>query len=141
MKNGRYNIAGGLLGLAVFMGYGFLLIYLRDFHPDKAAWIASYGAGKHFEARMAHVHGNLLSLLNIVLGFILLQLGGGHARQKQVASALGLLGLLMPLGILAEVYLNMSPVPVLIGAVSMVSSVVLSAWLAVRYWPSKSLPG
>lgn len=134
MSNGRYNIAGGLFALGLFMGYGFLLIYLRDFHPDKAQWIASYGHGKHFEARMAHVHGNLLAVLNILIGFVLLKLEGAETLRK-IASYAGLVGLLMPLGILAEVYLNTSPVPVLIGAASMVCSVVFSGWLALRYWP------
>ena len=45
MKTGRYNVGVGLLVMAGFMLYGFLLIYLRDFAPDKEAWVASYSVG------------------------------------------------------------------------------------------------
>lgn len=136
LAGGRANIAAGLAGLAFFMMYGFLLIYLRDFHPDKAAWIASYGAGKHFEVRLAHVHGNLFSMLNIVLAFVLARLEGGE-KGRAWAAVLALVGLLMPLGILGEVYLGLPPVFVLVGAASMVASVALSAWLAWQRWPRK----
>ena len=74
MRDGQRNIVAGLVVLAAFMFYGFVLIYLRDFAPDKEAWIASYGAGKHFESRLAHAHGNLFALLNVVFGFLLLRL-------------------------------------------------------------------
>ncbi len=40
--NGKNNIAIGFLIMGVFMAYGFLLIYLRDFAPGKAEWINSY---------------------------------------------------------------------------------------------------
>ena len=69
---GKNNIAIGFLAMAVFMAYGFLLIYLRDFAPGKEEWINSYSVGKHFEARLAHVHGNLFAFLNIVIGYLLI---------------------------------------------------------------------
>lgn len=53
MRTGKWNIVAGLLFLAGFMAYGFILIYMRDFAPDKAEWIAAYSSGKHFEARLA----------------------------------------------------------------------------------------
>ena len=56
------------------MAYGFLLIYWRDFAPGKEAWVANYAVGTHFEARLAHVHGNLFAFLNIVIGYLLWQL-------------------------------------------------------------------
>ena len=68
MKSGRYNVGVGLLVMALFMAYGFFLIYLRDFAPGKEQWIADYGIGKHFESRLAHVHGNLFALVNVGLG-------------------------------------------------------------------------
>ncbi len=135
MEQGRYNIAAGLAMLGFFMAYGFFLIYMRDFHPNKAQWIAEYAVGKHFESRLAHVHGNLLALLNILLGFIFLKLQGGE-KPRKIAAWMGLIGLLMPLGILGEVYFNMSPIFVLVGAASMLASVVLTAWLSYRFWPS-----
>ncbi len=139
MEQGRYNIAAGLAMLGFFMAYGFFLIYMRDFHPNKAQWIAEYAVGKHFESRLAHVHGNLLALLNVLLGFIFLKLQGG-VQQRKVAAWMGIVGLLMPLGILGEVYFNMSPIFVLIGAASMLGSVVLAAWLSYRFWPVTTSP-
>lgn len=134
MKNGRYNIGIGLLTMAGFMAYGFLLIYLRDFAPDKAAWVNSYSVGKHFEVRLAHVHGNLFAMLNIVLGFILVRLHTASDRARNSVAVLGLTGLLMPIGILGEVYLGLSPVFVLVGAAAMIASVVLSGVVALRHW-------
>ena len=126
MKTGRYNVGVGLLVMAGFMLYGFLLIYLRDFAPDKEAWVASYSVGKHFEARLAHVHGNLFALLNLALGFVLVRLAAASDRARTAAAGLGLAGLLMPAGILGEVYLGLSPIFVLLGAVAMTASVVLT---------------
>lgn len=134
MKYGRFNIGIGLLVMAAFMFYGFLLIYLRDFAPDKAAWVASYSIGKHFETRLAHVHGNLFAFLNIGLGFLLLRLNGASDRSRHVVAWLGLTGLLMPLGILGEVYLGLSPVFVLIGALAMTASVIVTGVLTLRHW-------
>jgi len=122
MKQGKHNISVGLLGMAAFMAYGFLLIYLRDFAPGKEAWIADYGIGKHFEARLAHVHGNLFAFLNIVIGYLLWQLPVPPATGVWV-SRLALAGLLMPLGIVAELVLGAPPIFVLVGAVAMVAAV------------------
>lgn len=41
MESGKFNAGAGLGVMAGFMAYGFLLIYLRDFAPDKEAWDAS----------------------------------------------------------------------------------------------------
>ena len=134
MKTGRYNVGAGLLVMAGFMLYGFVLIYLRDFAPDKAAWIASYSEGKHFESRLAHVHGALFSLLNLGLGFVLVRLEQAGDRARTVAGTLGLVGLLMPAGILGEVYLGLSPIFVLLGAVAMTASVALTGVLSLKHW-------
>lgn len=134
MKTGRYNVGVGLLVMAGFMAYGFLLVYLRDFHPDKEAWIASYSVGKHFEARLAHVHGALFALLNLALGFVLVHLEAAPERARSVGAALGLGGLLMPVGILGEVYLGLPPLLVLVGALSMTASVTLVGTLSLRHW-------
>jgi hypothetical protein len=121
---GKWNIGVGLWVMASFMIYGFVLIYLRDFAPGKEAWIESYNTGAHFEARLAHVHSNLFSLLNIVFGFLLmkLQLKDNLARW---ASWLALAGLLMPLGILGEVYLGLPYYFVLVGGLSIFLATVL----------------
>jgi hypothetical protein len=132
--NGKNNIAIGFLTMGLFMAYGFLLIYLRDFAPGKEEWINSYSFGKHFESRLAHVHGNLFAFLNILIGYLLL-----HFRDKlknvKVISWLSLTGILMPLGILAEIYLGMSPIFVLIGAIAMTASVI---WLGISFLKMKT---
>ncbi|MBL7985089.1 MAG: hypothetical protein JNM91_08830 [Flavobacteriales bacterium] len=135
--HGKNNIAIGFLVMGAFMLYGFLLIYLRDFAPDKQAWVDSYSSGKHFEARLAHVHGNLFAFLNVVVGYLLLHF---RERLRHVAaiSWLAITGLLMPMGILAEVYLGAPPVFVLIGALAMTTSVV---WLGVSFFKLKQVNG
>ncbi len=126
---GKNNIAIGFLVMGLFMAYGFLLIYLRDFAPDKAAWIDSYIKGEHFESRLAHVHGNLFSLLNVVIGYLLLHFNS-RLKNTNVISWLALIGILMPVGILAEIYFSAPPFLVLIGAISMTISVI---WLGFSF--------
>jgi hypothetical protein len=123
---GKWNIGIGLSVMAGFMIYGFVLIYLRDFAPDKEAWIASSHLGRHFEARLAHVHGNLFSVLNILFGYLLLRLPVAAGIAKWV-SRLAIAGLLMPLGIFAELYLGLPFYLVLVGAVSIVAATLLMA--------------
>lgn len=130
---GKNNIAIGFFTMGAFMVYGFLLIYLRDFAPGKAEWVNSYSIGKHFESRLAHVHGNLFAFLNILIGYLLL-----HFKDKlnsvKAISWLALTGLLMPIGILAEIYLGLPPVLVLIGAIAMSTSVI---WLGISFYAMK----
>lgn len=130
---GKRNIAIGFLTMGVFMAYGFLMIYLRDFAPGKEEWINSYSVGKHFESRLAHVHGNLFAFLNIVIGYLLLQFQDRLPNVK-VISWLALIGLLMPVGILAEVYFGFPPIFVLIGAVAITISVF---WLGIAFFKMK----
>ena len=130
---GKNNLAIGFLTMGLFMAYGFLLIYLRDFAPGKEAWIDSYSYGKHFESRLAHVHGNLFAFLNILIGYLLLHYRA-QIKNVKIISWLGLAGLLMPIGILAEIYLGLSPILVLLGAISMTASVV---WLGITFLKMK----
>jgi hypothetical protein len=69
------------------------------------------------------------------MGYLLL-----HFRDKlqnvKIISWLGLIGLFMPLGILAEIYLGMSPIFVLLGAITMTTSVI---WLGVAFFKMNSL--
>jgi len=133
IMKGKNNIAIGFLTMGTFMAYGFLLIYLRDFAPGKEEWVANYSSGKHFESRLAHVHGNLFAFLNILIGYLLL-----HFRDKLKSvnsiSWLALTGLVMPLGILAEVYFGAPPIFVLIGAIAMTASVI---WLGISFFKMK----
>ena len=130
MSEGKKNIVVGLMMLAGFMLYGFVLIYLRDFAPGKEQWIANYAVGKHFESRLAHVHGNLFALINIAVGLVLDRIPLPKATGRSI-SWLGIAGLLMPLGILSEVLFSVPPVLVLVGGIAMVVSMV---WLAVAVW-------
>lgn len=133
--NGKNNLALGFLTMGLFMAYGFLLIYLRDFAPGKEEWVNSYSIGKHFESRLAHVHGNLFAFLNILIGFLLLFFNDKLQNVKAI-SWLALAGLLMPIGILSEVYFGLPPALVLIGAVSMTVSVV---WLGFAFLNMKTI--
>lgn len=133
--NGKNNIAIGFLTMGFFMAYGFLLIYLRDFAPGKEEWVNTYSIGKHFETRLAHVHGNLFAFLNILIGYLLLRFKTELSKTK-IISWLALIGLLMPLGILSEVYLGLPPIFVLIGAISMTISVV---WLGISFFKMKMI--
>ena len=121
--------------MGLFMAYGFLLIYLRDFAPGKEEWIAQYTTGRHFESRLAHVHGNLFAFLNIVIGYLLLHFGE-RIQKAKIIGWLALTGMLMPLGILAEVYLGAPPVFVLIGAASMTTAVL---WLGISFFNLKQV--
>ncbi len=142
MRHGKANIAAGLLFMAGFMAFGFVLIYLRDFAPGKEQWIAEYALGKHFESRLAHVHGNLFAFLNIVVGYLLLRLPF-HTSTSKWVSRLALVGMLMPVGILAEVSLGAPPLFVLIGGMSMIVAIT---WLGVAvaqstWWPEQDENG
>ncbi|MBL7795765.1 MAG: hypothetical protein JNJ90_04600 [Saprospiraceae bacterium] len=127
--DGKKNISIGFLVMGFFMAYGFLLIYLRDFAPDKEAWVNSYSLGKHFESRLAHVHGNLFAFLNILIGYLLLRFEAQLSNVKTI-SWLALAGLLMPVGILAEVYFGLPPALILVGAIAMTASVL---WLGLAF--------
>lgn len=116
------------------MAYGFVLIYLRDFAPGKEEWINSSLNGKHFESKLAHVHGNLFAFLNIMIGFLLIHFKDKLRNAKSI-SWLGLIGLLMPIGILSEVFFGVPPVLVLIGAISMTLSVI---WIGISFYKMKT---
>ncbi len=131
MSTGRWNIAVGLLVIAAFMAYGFLLVYLRDFAPGKEAWVASYSTGKHFEARLAHAHGNLFALLNIAVGLLLPRLPVSDG-QRRVLGWMAITGLLMPTGILAEVYLGAPPLFVLLGGAAMLVTMAWTGLIVAR---------
>ncbi|HOD09479.1 MAG TPA: hypothetical protein PLH25_05950 [Flavobacterium sp.] len=133
--NGKNNIAIGFLTMGFFMAYGFLLIYLRDFAPGKEEWVNTYSIGKHFETRLAHVHGNLFAFLNIVIGYLLLHFQS-KLNNTRAISWLALTGLLMPIGILSEVYFSLPPVLVLIGAIAMTTSVI---WLGITFFKMKKI--
>ncbi len=120
---GKNNIAFGFLVLGLFMGYGFLLVYLRDFSVGREEWIASYAQGDHFLSRSAHVHGSLFAVLNIIMGYLLLHYRH-HLRNVKAISILAILGLFMPAGMLAEMYFDVTPLLTWLGAMAMLLSVL-----------------
>jgi len=103
---GKKNLGAGFLFMGGFMAYGFVLIYLQDFAPGNEEWIAAYAIGAHFEARLAHVHGNLFALMNILIGYLLLRLPV-RERSARTISWLALAGMLIPLGIIGELLLGL----------------------------------
>lgn len=121
---GRYNMSIGFFVMGFFMLQGFLLIYFRDFAEDKSQWIESYFQGKHFESRLAHVHGNLFGFLNILIGYLLWHFSH-RLKNAHIISWLTLGGLLMPIGILLEIYMGLPPLLVLFGAFFMTSAVII----------------
>jgi hypothetical protein len=133
MLTGKTNILAGFIFLTIFMLFGFVLIFLRDFAPGREQWIADYAVGTHFESRLAHVHGNLFALINIAVGLVLLRLPVSSSTTW--ISGLALLGLMMPLGILAEVLIGAPPVFVVIGGISMVAAM---AWAAATIWRTET---
>ena len=131
---GKQNISVGFLVMGLFMAYGFLLIFLRAFAPGKEEWVTSHSIGNHFESRLAHVHGNPFAFLHILIGFLLLQFRNALSHVKAI-SWLALTGLLMPIGILLEVYFGLPPIFVLVGAIAMTASVL---WLGFSFYQMKS---
>jgi hypothetical protein len=132
---GRKNLIAGFWAMAAFMFLGFALVYLRDFAPGAAEWAAQYATGKHFETRLAHVHGTLFGFLNIVIGYLLFQIRICR-KGARVISISALLGLLMPLGILGEVILGTSPIFVLVGAGSMTFSMGFFGFEIFKHKPT-----
>lgn len=124
IKIGQRNMIAGFLAMGLFMFLGFILVYLRDFAPNATEWASQYGNGRHFETRLAHVHGTLFGFLNVVIGYLLFHVRV-CSRGARVVSILALGGLLMPVGILAEVTLGTPPLLVLVGAASMTFSMIL----------------
>ena len=132
--NGKINLSAGFLTMGLFMAHGFLMIYLRDFAPGKEEWIQQYSFGEHFQSRLAHVHGNLFAFMNIMIGFLLVYFNT-RLRNAKAISWLALVGILMPVGILANIYVGSPPFFVLIGAIAMTVSVL---WLGVSFIKMKS---
>jgi len=77
----------------------------------------------------------LFAFLNIVIGYLLLHFQS-KLNNTRAISWLALTGLLMPIGILSEVYFSLPPVLVLIGAIAMTTSVI---WLGITFFKMKKI--
>ncbi|MCC6610683.1 MAG: hypothetical protein IT515_13545 [Burkholderiales bacterium] len=128
---GRKNVGWGFLFLGLFMAIGFFLGYMHDIAPGKAQWIAQYASGTHFETRVAHAHGALFGLINVVAGLALLNLPIAAAEARWI-SWLALAGLLMPLGVLLHVLFGVPPALVLLGGAAMIVATLWLSWAAFR---------
>ncbi|MCB0188082.1 MAG: hypothetical protein KDE31_27630, partial [Caldilineaceae bacterium] len=71
-----------------------------------------------------------------VFGFLLLKLPLRSPSTKWI-SGLALAGLLMPIGILAEVYLSLPPYLVIVGGLSILMA---TTWLGIEVMRMRSLP-
>jgi len=110
LATARWNPSAGLSGLTVFMVYGFVLIYLRDFAPGAEQWAAKYSIGKHFVVAHPSV----------------------SERTRRGIAALSLVGLLMPFGILAEILLSASPIFALLGGLSVLLSFTWAGFASLK---------
>lgn len=128
---GRKNVGWGFLFLGLFMAIGFFLGYMHDLAPGREQWIAAYAAGTHFELRVAHAHGALFGLANVVIGLALLKLPV-PAGQARWISWLALVGLLMPIGVLLHATFGIPPVLVFLGGAAMVVATLWTSWAGFR---------
>ena len=109
------------------MAAGFFLGYMHDLAPDKEAWVAQYAAGRHFELRLAHVHGSLFGLINVAVGLVLMKLPLPPGQVRAI-SWLALAGILMPVGIVGHVLLGVPPLLVLVGGLCLIAATL---WIGV----------
>jgi hypothetical protein len=77
----------------------------------------------------------LFAFLNILIGYLLIHFRDRLHNLKAI-SWLALTGLLMPIGILTEVYFGLPPALVLIGAIAMTASVI---WLGIAFFKMKTI--
>ncbi len=127
MKKGKLSIVIGIVGLLLFMLSGYLLVYMNDFAAGQALK-ESLGEKGYELTVIAHAHGNLFALMNIIIGILLNKFDVETGACRGIA-VLGLLGFLMPLGILGKVFLNLPPIIIFFGEISMIGAF---AWLLVK---------
>ena len=77
----------------------------------------------------------MFAFLNIMIGYLLLHFSDKLSSVKAI-SWLALTGILMPLGILAEVYFSASPIFVLLGAMAIIVAVL---WLGMEVFKLKTI--
>ncbi len=106
---------------------GYLLVYMNDFAAGQALK-ESLGEKGYELTVIAHAHGNLFALINIIIGLLLNKFDVETGACRGIA-LLGLLGFLMPLGILGKVFLNLPPIIIFFGEISMIGAF---AWLLVK---------
>jgi uncharacterized membrane protein YgdD (TMEM256/DUF423 family) len=131
MKNviGKKNILFGLVYFLTTLGLGIFLA--NKGQAGEPEWAQS--TAKHLLAT-AHSHGNLESLLNIVLGYLICRIADPALTLAKVASALLIVGALFHSGTLylagagLDFAMNFTP----IGALSMVAGVATMIPIVAR---------
>lgn len=127
MKNeiGKKNMVFGFAYLVTTLILGlYLAVKAKNVDP---AWEESPA---HHVLGAAHAHGNLESVLNIVIGYILCQLeaAGGLASVASILLIIGALfhsGMLYLTGLGIGAAINVSPV----GAISLIATMPIMAYL------------
>jgi uncharacterized membrane protein YgdD (TMEM256/DUF423 family) len=121
---GKKNMVFGFFYFLTTLGLGMYLGNKFQLPPDQiGAWLAS---SQHAMLKAAHVHGNLESVLNILLGYLLCRLAL-EAWIAKTVSVLMIVGALFHSGMLYLAGLGMAWAPMLmpIGAISVVLSMLL----------------
>ena len=119
---GKTNIILGLgyflttLGLGLFLG--------MQLQNGGAEWS---GSVQHHLLKAAHAHGNLESVLNILLGYLICQFGSKTLMLSKIASALLAIGMLFHSGMLylAGVGVSFATNLMPIGAFSLIIGIAL----------------
>jgi len=126
MRNGKVSILGGIIGLVLFMLSGYIFVYIHDFPTGESFrnWLGDEG---YELLKIAHAHGNLFSILNILIGILLNRFQLDEKSSRWI-TVLGLLGLLMPAGIMARVFLGAPAVFILLGEIGIITAFV---WLGL----------
>ncbi len=108
---GKKNILFGLAYFLTTLGLGIFLA--NQLNEGASEWLDS---PSHYLLATAHAHGNLESLLNIVLGFLLCRFGAKAGKLSEATSGLLLLGAVFHSGMLylaglgVGAALNLAPV-------------------------------
>lgn len=127
MNHGRKNIVFGFCYLVILLILGmFLSIKLKD-----PAWAEKPFAFPRVVMRAAHVHGNLESVLNILVGLLVDRIGVGDDLKKTI-SILMIIGAIMHSGmlLLTPLFPAISNLAV-VGAITLVIAIALMAYGAI----------
>lgn len=126
---GKKNMVFGFCYMIITIGLGMFLA--NKLGSGDSEWIQS---STRMYLKTAHVHGNLESVLNILIGFILCRYGSGVATLARVASILAIVGAVFHSGMLflgglgVDFAMKLAPV----GAISLLVTIVLMAVVSFK---------
>jgi len=121
---GKKNMAFGFFYFLTTLGLGMFLASKFQLPPDQlGAWLQS---GQHALLKAAHAHGNLESVLNIVIGYLLCRLAL-EAWIAKTVSVLLIIGALFHSGMLylAGAGVGFAGMLTPIGGISIIASMLL----------------